>query len=33
MHKIALKSGLKGNTQAGKYMNKHGTLPWHSLDA
>lgn len=33
MHKIALKSELKGNTQAGKYADKHGMLPWRSLDA
>lgn len=33
MLEIALKSELKGNTQAGKDMDKHGMLPWHSLGA
>lgn len=33
MHKIALESEVQRNTQGGKYMSKHGVLPWHSLDA
>ena len=33
MHKIALESEMQRNTQGGKYMSKHGMLPWHSLDA
>lgn len=33
MHKIALESEVKRSTQGGKYMNKHGMLPWHSSDA
>lgn len=32
-HKIALETEVKRNTQGGKYMNKHGMLPWHSLNA
>lgn len=30
---IRLLKWSEGDTQAGKHMNKHGTLPWHSLDA
>lgn len=33
MRKIALESEVQRNTQGGKYMSKHGMLPWHSLDA